>query len=73
MNGFVAGYYRVSVWVTRFAYLNLLWIGFSALGLLFVTFFRQLQQCLQSLENGRIKKRISRFFKPSGMLFGRSL
>ncbi|WP_026906927.1 YesL family protein [Paucisalibacillus globulus] len=39
MNGFVGGYYRFSVWVTRFAYLNLLWIGFSVIGLLLFGFF----------------------------------
>lgn len=33
MNTFVAGYYRLAVWITRFAYLNLLWIAFSLLGL----------------------------------------
>ena len=35
MSGFVAGYYRVAVWITRFAYLNLLWVLFSVVGLLF--------------------------------------
>lgn len=35
MNGFVAGYYRFAVWITRFAYLNLLWVLFSLVGLLF--------------------------------------
>lgn len=39
MNGFVGGYYRFSVWVTRFAYLNLLWIFFSVIGLLLFSFF----------------------------------
>lgn len=33
MEGFVAGYYRFSVWVTRLAYLNILWITFTLLGL----------------------------------------
>ncbi|WP_152657902.1 YesL family protein [Oceanobacillus sp. CFH 90083] len=33
MSGFIDGYYRFAVWVTRFAYLNLLWIAFSLLGL----------------------------------------
>lgn len=35
MNGFVAGYYRFAVWVTRFAYLNILWVLFSLFGLVF--------------------------------------
>ncbi|WP_080875258.1 YesL family protein [Oceanobacillus timonensis] len=39
MNGFVAGYYRFAVWITRFAYLNLLWIAFSLLGLGLLGFF----------------------------------
>ncbi|AUJ24086.1 YesL family protein [Virgibacillus dokdonensis] len=34
MSGFIAGYYHFSVWVTRFAYLNFLWIIFSVAGLL---------------------------------------
>lgn len=33
MSGFVEGYYRFAVWVTRFACLNLLWIAFTLLGL----------------------------------------
>lgn len=33
MSGSIAGYYRFSVWVTRFAYLNFLWVAFSVLGL----------------------------------------
>ncbi len=33
MSGFIDGYYRFAVWVTKFAYLNLLWIAFSLLGL----------------------------------------
>jgi len=32
MEGFIAGYYKFSVWITRFAYLNLLWILFTLLG-----------------------------------------
>ncbi|MFD1066886.1 YesL family protein [Oceanobacillus locisalsi] len=39
MNGFVAGYYRFALWITRFAYLNLLWIAFSLLGLGLFGFF----------------------------------
>lgn len=35
MSGFVAGYYRFAVWITRFAYLNMLWVLFSLAGLLF--------------------------------------
>lgn len=34
MSGFIQGYYQFSVWVTRLAYLNLLWILFSLLGLI---------------------------------------
>ncbi len=34
MSGFIASYYHFSVWVTRFAYLNFLWIIFSVAGLL---------------------------------------
>lgn len=32
-------YYRLSLWITRLAYLNLLWILFSAAGLFFLSFF----------------------------------
>lgn len=39
MNGFIDGYYRFAVWITRFAYLNLLWIAFSLVGLGVVGFF----------------------------------
>ncbi|MBU5465486.1 DUF624 domain-containing protein [Virgibacillus sp. MSJ-26] len=35
MSGFVAGYYRFALWITRFAYLNILWVLFSVAGLLF--------------------------------------
>lgn len=33
MQGFVSGYYRFAVWATRLAYLNILWIAFTILGL----------------------------------------
>jgi len=33
MQGFVAGYYNFALWATRLAYLNLLWIVFTILGL----------------------------------------
>lgn len=33
MEKFAAGYYRVCTWIMRFAYLNLLWICFSIVGL----------------------------------------
>lgn len=33
MKGFVGGYYRFSVWITNFAYLNLLWVVFTIAGL----------------------------------------
>ncbi|GAQ16940.1 membrane protein [Oceanobacillus picturae] len=32
MKGFVNGYYRISLWVSLFAYLNLLWVVFSIAG-----------------------------------------
>lgn len=35
MSGFVAGYYRFAVWITRFAYLNILWVAFTLVGLFF--------------------------------------
>jgi uncharacterized membrane protein YesL len=38
-NGFMAGFYRISEWIMRFAYLNLLWIGFTLLGFIFFGFF----------------------------------
>lgn len=33
MNGFVSGYYKFAVWVTRLAYLNILWVAFTIVGL----------------------------------------
>ncbi|OZU88291.1 hypothetical protein CIL03_11595 [Virgibacillus indicus] len=33
MNGFVNGFYNFSVWITRLAYVNLLWVAFTILGL----------------------------------------
>src|SRR5699024_10685272 len=33
MHGFVAGYYKGCVWVTRLAYVNFLWVTFIILGL----------------------------------------
>ncbi|GAB2569313.1 YesL family protein [Gracilibacillus alcaliphilus] len=38
MSSFIAGYYQVSVWITRFAYLNLLWFVFSVAGLVLFGF-----------------------------------
>src|SRR5690625_2024178 len=38
MRGFVSGYYRLALWVTRFAYLNLLWVVFTLVGLVFFGF-----------------------------------
>ncbi|WP_238343503.1 YesL family protein [Gracilibacillus saliphilus] len=35
LSGIWAGFYRISVWVTRFAWLNMLWIAFTLLGLIF--------------------------------------
>jgi len=34
MKGFVNGYYQFCVWIMRFAYLNILWISFSVIGLI---------------------------------------
>lgn len=39
MEGFAMGYYRLCTWIMRIAYVNLLWIGFSMLGLGIVGFF----------------------------------
>lgn len=33
MKGFVGGYYSFAVWITRLAYLNVLWILFTVVGL----------------------------------------
>jgi|SRR5690625_2687307 len=33
MDGFVGGYYRFAIWITNLAYLNILWILFTILGL----------------------------------------
>ncbi|MBU5465740.1 DUF624 domain-containing protein [Virgibacillus sp. MSJ-26] len=33
LEGFVSGYYKFSVWLVRFAYLNFLWVLFTILGL----------------------------------------
>lgn len=38
MKGFVKGYYTLAVWITRFAYVNLLWVMFTILGLLIFGF-----------------------------------
>ncbi|THE13801.1 DUF624 domain-containing protein [Bacillus timonensis] len=38
MNGIVSGYYRLCVSITKFAYLNLLWIVFTLLGLIVLGF-----------------------------------
>ncbi|GIO27088.1 YesL family protein [Ornithinibacillus bavariensis] len=38
MNGIVNGYYRFSVWIMRFALLNLYWLAFTALGLVVLGF-----------------------------------
>lgn len=39
LSGFVAGYYRFALWTTRLAYVNLLWILFTILGLGIFGFF----------------------------------
>lgn len=33
MNGFVNGFYNFSVWITRLAYVNILWVAFTIVGL----------------------------------------
>src|SRR5690625_5218522 len=38
MSKFVSGYYRLALWITRFAYLNLLWVVFTFVGLIFFGF-----------------------------------
>ncbi|WP_449538164.1 YesL family protein [Ferdinandcohnia sp. Marseille-Q9671] len=38
MNSLVSGYYRLCVWITRFAYLNLLWVTFTLLGFIIFGF-----------------------------------
>ncbi|MGP4039356.1 YesL family protein [Gracilibacillus sp. D59] len=35
LTGMWAGFYRISVWITRFVWLNMLWIAFTLLGLIF--------------------------------------
>lgn len=39
MQGFINGYYTMCVWITRFVYLNLLWILFTLLGIGIFGFF----------------------------------
>lgn len=34
MGNFAVGYYRICTWITKFVYLNLLWLGFSVAGLI---------------------------------------
>lgn len=34
MNGFINGYYTFAVWLTRFLYLNILWVAFTFVGLI---------------------------------------
>ncbi|WP_100406469.1 YesL family protein [Bacillus solitudinis] len=38
MGGLMGGFYRVSVWVARFAYINILWIVFTLMGLIVLGF-----------------------------------
>ncbi|SFL67674.1 Uncharacterized membrane protein YesL [Gracilibacillus orientalis] len=35
LSGVWAGFYRISLWITRLAWLNILWIAFTLLGLIF--------------------------------------
>jgi uncharacterized membrane protein YesL len=39
MNGLLSGVYKFSTWITRFAYLNALWMLFSLVGLIIFGFF----------------------------------
>ncbi|GAB2557004.1 YesL family protein [Gracilibacillus alcaliphilus] len=39
LSGIWGGFYRISVWVTRLAWLNLLWIAFTLVGLLLFGIF----------------------------------
>ncbi|WP_160720478.1 YesL family protein [Bacillus sp. USDA818B3_A] len=39
MKGFVNGFYSISEWIMRFAYVNILWISFTLLGLIVFGFF----------------------------------
>lgn len=39
VNGLMGGVYKISVWITKFAYLNLLWILFTLFGLIIFGFF----------------------------------
>jgi uncharacterized membrane protein YesL len=34
MSSFVSGFYRFAVWAMRFAYLNILWVAFTVVGLI---------------------------------------
>src|SRR5690625_6051612 len=38
MSKFVSGYYRLALWIPHFAYLNLLWVVFTVVGLIFFGF-----------------------------------
>lgn len=38
MGGMVNGFYRLSEWIMRFAYVNLLWVAFTLVGLVFFGF-----------------------------------
>jgi uncharacterized membrane protein YesL len=39
MEGFMRGLYRISEWIMRFAYVNILWISFTFFGLIIFGFF----------------------------------
>jgi uncharacterized membrane protein YesL len=39
LEGFMRGFYNISEWIMRFAYVNILWIFFSLLGLIMFGFF----------------------------------
>lgn len=38
-TGFMGGFYKISEWIMKFAYVNILWVAFSLLGLLIFGFF----------------------------------
>lgn len=38
-TGIMGGFYRISEWIMRFAYVNILWIAFTLIGLVFLGFF----------------------------------
>ncbi|MBT2725816.1 YesL family protein [Bacillus sp. ISL-75] len=39
MEGFMRGFYSISEWIMKFAYVNILWIAFTLLGFVVIGFF----------------------------------